>query len=129
MHVRNFSNNPLASLALLAVAACIALTVSSGCSPSVDRPKKVHLNANEEYLVEAYTKIIQARSYYPDQAEVAESLFTKLQADVDTTRIADTIAALNRDPDRWAAVYQEIEDRVKAKRRSQTTSKAGRPGS
>lgn len=83
------------------------------CSPESSQPESDEFTADELYLIEAYVDVRLARSHYPHQPAVAESLFTDLATRVDTTRIAHTISTLNLDPDRWAAVYAEIERRMR----------------
>lgn len=68
---------------------------------------------DELYLIEAYVDVKRARSYYPYQQTIADSLFAGLEASIDTVRVARAIAALNTDPDRWAAVFREIEEQLR----------------
>jgi hypothetical protein len=106
---------------LIALAGCVIIA----CSPESKKRESVEFTADELYFIEAYVEVRRARSYYPEQPAVAESLFTELEAKVDTTRVAHTIAALNLDPDRWAAVYGEIEKRLRDVARSRELERSG----
>jgi hypothetical protein len=61
------------------------------------------------YLIDAYVEVKRARSHYPNEPAVAESLFTVLDSTIDSLRIANTIRKVNEDPERWVLVFEEIE--------------------
>jgi len=95
------------------------------CSPETSQPEYAEFTADEGYLIDAYVEVKRAHSHYPYQTTVAESLFAALGASIDTVRIANTITALNLTPDRWAAVYREIEDRMRKSGRDEASERAG----
>ena len=67
------------------------------------------LTAEEAYLADAYVSVAQARDLYAVNYLESESLFTMLDSTIDTTRIANTIRELNKDPDRWLLVFESIQ--------------------
>lgn len=89
------------------VAVLVVSTVS--CGDKKSQSERPVFTEDESYLIEAYTRIAEARRYYPDQSELADSLFTHLSATIDTTRVQATIDALNQNPERWSDIYSEIE--------------------
>jgi hypothetical protein len=89
------------------------ITVSSYCSGPDNQINNTELSADEAYLATTYARIVEAREEYSVNDFKSESLFTFLDTTVDTTRIADTIRALNKDPDRWLLVFQRIEENLK----------------
>lgn len=72
------------------------------------------LTENEQYLVDAYVDVKRASSRYSDDPVVAESLFTVLDSTIDSVRIANTIRDVNRQPDRWLVIFEEIEKKLRA---------------
>jgi hypothetical protein len=102
-------------LALLVLAVLLGCAIIA-CDQKSSQPELNELTADEEYLVDAYVDVKLAQQYYPHQEELADSLFADLSATVDTVRIARAIAQLNETPDRWAAVYQAIEERLREER-------------
>jgi hypothetical protein len=105
----------------------IALTGCAimACDGKSSQSESVTFTDDEHYLIEAYVEIRRARSHYPHQPAVGDSVLAELSATVDTVRVARTIAALNLEPDRWAAVYQEIEDRLRQAARDKELERSG----
>jgi hypothetical protein len=68
------------------------------------------------YLISAYVDVKHARGYYPHNPAAAESLFTVLDSTIDSVRIANTIREVNREPERWLLIFQEIERQLREKR-------------
>jgi hypothetical protein len=49
---------------------------------------------------------------FPHQRVLADSLLGRLAGEVDTVRVARTIAALNTNPERWTVIFTIIEERM-----------------
>jgi len=88
--------------------------VSSYCTTRGDHTENVQLTTDEIYLVESYASITEARDLHSASRAKSESLFVSLDSTIDTTRISNTIRKLNADPDRWLAVYREIDKAIAA---------------
>jgi hypothetical protein len=90
---------------------CVVAVVllSSYCTGPDSQTKIAELTEEENYLVDAYLNVAEARDLYGVNYLKSESLFTVLDSTIDTTRIANTIRELNRAPDRWLAVFENIE--------------------
>jgi len=71
------------------------------------------LSADERYLVEAYAKLVRARSAYISDPERAESLFAVVDSTIDSTRIANTMKYLDAHPERWLAIYRELDRKLR----------------
>ena len=79
------------------------------CGPE-KKPANTALSPDERYLVDAYVRVRRAGALLPVQHEVGDSLLTLLSGDVDTVRVARTIATLNATPERWSFILQRIQD-------------------
>lgn len=77
-----------------------------------ENPGPSPLSGDELYLVDAYLKVRRAGALYPHQREIANRILDSLATEVDTLRVARTVASLNATPERWAFVFQTIEDRL-----------------
>jgi hypothetical protein len=86
-----------------------AVLLSSYCTGPDNQPKIPELSEEEVYLADAYLRVADARDLYAVNYLKSESLFTVLDSTIDTTRIANTIRELNRDPDRWLVVFERIQ--------------------
>jgi len=86
---------------------CLVL-LSSYCTAPENQTKITGLTEDETYLVRAYVQVAQARDTHRVSHLKAESLFASIDSTIDTTRIANTIDELNRDPERWLFVFQRI---------------------
>ena len=80
------------------------------CCGSEKKPSNTALSPDERYLVDAYVRVRRAGALLPVQHEVADSLLTRLAGEVDSLRVARTIASLNATPERWPLILQKIED-------------------
>jgi hypothetical protein len=107
------------SITAVLVAALLACGQKESAPPSP-------LSADELYLIDAYLSVRRAGSFHPYQRAVADSLLDSLAARVDTVRVARTIAALNATPERWAMVFQTIEDRLTGRDSTAASEAAGR---
>lgn len=83
------------------------------------------LSTDELYLIDAYLMVRRAGSFHPHQRAVADSLLDALAAEVDTMRVARTIAALNATPERWSLVLKTIEDRLSGRDSTETSEAPG----
>ena len=101
------TTNPTKTWRLLAV--LLLILPLSQCGGSEDTPEATGLSADEAYLVEAYSSIAKAWEHAGVSPLLAESLFTALDSTIDTLRIANTIDALNEDPERWILIFREID--------------------
>jgi hypothetical protein len=79
------------------------------CCGSEKKPSNTALSPDERYLVDAYVRVRRAGALLPVQHEVADSLLTRLSGEVDTVRVARTIATLNATPERWSFILEKIE--------------------
>ena len=86
--------------------------VSSYCTQPESQTTNATLTDDEVYLVDAYDRIAKARDVRSLSYVKSESLFTMLDSTLDSTRIANTILNLNRDPDRWLLVFRSIERKL-----------------
>ncbi|UCG50637.1 MAG: hypothetical protein JSW58_10545 [Candidatus Latescibacterota bacterium] len=108
------SRLPLGKICLILV----LVFVSSYCTTSEKQTEILELSEDEAYLVDAYVRIIEARDQYSVSRVKSDSLFAAIDSTMDTLRIANTIQALNTDPDRWVFVYQNIERKLRAAARA-----------
>jgi hypothetical protein len=92
-------------------ATALVLAVLLSCHTE-DEPTDTALSPDETYLVESYVRVRRAGAMFPHQRVLADSLLDKLAGEVDTVRVARTIAALNTNPERWTVLFQAIEQRM-----------------
>ena len=91
--------------------AAAVLVVFMSCSAR-EKPLDAPLSPDEDYLVESYVKVRRAAAMFPYQRVLADSLLDRLAGEVDTVRVARTIAALNTNPERWTFIFATIEERM-----------------
>lgn len=109
VYVRRFLGCALLAAVVVAMVACDAR----------EEPEQAPQFTDDElYLIDVYASIRDAESLYPTQPAVAESLLTGLEFGVDSLRVVAAIDALNREPERWAIVLTEIEQRIRDSRRA-----------
>jgi hypothetical protein len=113
----------LSVTAVLAAALWVALP-SCGQKQS---PQPSPLSSDELYLIDAYIRVRRAGSLHTFQRELSERLLDSLAAEVDTLRVARTISALNATPERWALVYQTIEDRLSGRDSTRASQPSSEP--
>jgi len=109
----------------VAVYALLLSCAIIACDEESSQPESPAFTADEAYFIDAYVEVKRARSYYPHQPSVADSVFAGLSASIDTVRIERTITALNQTPDRWAEVYRAIEDRLRQAGQEAESERAG----
>ncbi len=117
-----FEKYPTLVLLSCFAAALIVLTASCSRNEGTD-PETRELSEDELYLIEAYANIKHARSYYPLKPAIAESLFVVLDSTIDSVRIANTIRAINREPERWGDIFEQLERTMR-----ESASKVGSEG-
>ncbi len=103
----------------LIVSLGVVVVCSSYCTTPDSETSIAELSPDETYLVDAYVRVAMARDLYSISPLKSDSLFVALDSTIDTLRIANTIRDLNRDPDRWLLVYQDIERRLKTSSQGQ----------
>lgn len=91
--------------------AAAVLVVFFSCNAG-EKPRDAALSPDEDYLVESYVRVRHAGALFPYQRVLADSLLDKLAGEVDTVRVARTIAALNANPERWTVIFATIEERM-----------------
>ncbi len=99
--------------------ALIALILSCGAEK---QPPPSSLSPDELYLVDAYVRVRRAGAIFTTQRAVGDSLLAELAGDVDTLRVARTVASLNARPERWVFVFENIERRLTGSPDSTETS-------
>lgn len=100
---------PHVKLRSLAAAAILVVFVSCNAR---EKPLDTALSPDEDYLVESYVRVRRAAAMFPHQRVLADSLLGRLAGEVDTVRVARTIAALNTNPERWSVIFTTIEERT-----------------
>ena len=113
---------------ILLICLAAALALATGSCEDGDGTGPLALSEDEKYLIDAYADVKRARSNYPHNPVVAESLFTVLDSTIDSVRIANTIRDVNKTPERWRFIFEEIENRLRAQG-SHPDRRGGRPGS
>ena len=102
---------------ILLICLAVALSLANGSCKGGDKDGTgpTSLSEDERYLIDAYVDVKRARSNYPHNPVVAESLFTVLDSTIDSVRIANIIRDVNRTPERWLPILEEIENQLRAK--------------
>ena len=104
---------------------CIILIISAsllfGCQQHdrLEEQKSRTLTPDERYLIELYMKITEFEENLQDNPETAEEKREELRAEIDLERIGRILDELERDPERWLAIYNRIDE---LKRRRQPDS-------
>jgi hypothetical protein len=94
----------------LPAAGIALLLVSCQSSDPVQAEKERTLDPDERYLVEYYMKIIEfEKQEFDDEALRAEKK-GELEARFDPARVARVIAALEKRPEQWIAIYNRINE-------------------
>ena len=96
------------------VLSIIAMTMlSSYCTGQESQTPIQELSEDEQYLINAYARLVEASDLHSLTPLKSDSLFALLDSTIDTTRVANTIRALDSDPDRWLLVFRGIERDLK----------------
>ena len=86
----------------------VVVTLSAHCTQTEDGSDITGLSQDEAYLVDIYKRATHALEQYPVTPLFVDSLFAVFDSTIDTLRIANTIDALNRNPERWILIFREI---------------------
>ncbi len=95
---------------------CIVLIISAGllhgCQQHdrLEEQKARTLTPDERYLIELYMKITEFEENLQDNPEAAEEKREELRAEIDLERIGRILDELERDPERWLAIYNRIDE-------------------
>ena len=82
------------------------------CCGAEEKPSNATLSPDERYLVDAYVRVRRASAIFSQQHEVGDSVLARLAGEVDTVRVARTIASLNTTPERWTIILRRIEEEL-----------------
>jgi hypothetical protein len=80
------------------------------CCGAEEKPSDTTLSPDEQYLVDAYVRVRRAGAMFQVQPQAGDSVLAHLAGEVDTVRVARTVAALNASPERWTFIFQKIEE-------------------
>ena len=119
---------PTRFIELCLAVALVVTTVSCG-RQDADSIDSRELSEDEIYLIDAYLEIKHARGYYPNNPAVADSFFAVLDSTIDSDRIANIIRIVNQEPDRWAVIFEAIEQKFRdlEKQQKRKTSPGATP--
>ena len=82
------------------------------CCGAEEKPSNTTLSSDEQYLVDSYVRVRLAGAMHQVQPVVGDSVLAHLSGDVDTVRVARTIASLNATPERWSFILKKIEEAI-----------------
>jgi hypothetical protein len=101
---------PRITAAMLLLALMLALSFLSGCQgrDPIEQKKSRPLSPDERYLVELYMKITEIEEKLQDNPEALEEKRAELREELDLERIRRVLLELEKDPERWLAVYNRI---------------------
>ena len=74
------------------------------------KDKQRSLTPDERYLVDYYMKIIEFEKSLHDNPALREEKRSELERRMDKERIQRTIATLEKNPERWLAIYGRINE-------------------
>jgi thiamine biosynthesis lipoprotein ApbE len=88
----------------------ILLIFLSSCSSGdpISKKKTETLTSDERYLVDLYMKITKIEGTLQDNQEKVEKKLLELKSQTDSARVIKTLENLERNPERWLAVYNRI---------------------
>ncbi len=99
---------PFFSVAMLAFLILASIFPSCGNTDRVEALKKRSLDEDERYLVDYYIKIIEFEKEQFESQEGREKRRTEREQELDTERLNRVLARLEKDPQRWLAIYDRI---------------------
>jgi hypothetical protein len=76
----------------------------------VAKEKQRLLTQDERYLIDYYMKIIEVEKSLHDNPALQEEKRTELDREIDKERIRRTLAALEKKPERWLAIYNRLNE-------------------
>ncbi len=103
---------PAGFLAICLCLLLLATQILQSCErPNpVDNVKKRTLIEDERYIVKLYMKIIEIDENLQDNPELREKKWGELRREFDPERIRRILRELEKDPERWLAVYGRINE-------------------
>jgi hypothetical protein len=101
---------PAGSLTICLCLLLLAIQMLQSCErPSpVDKAKKRTLTEDERYIVKLYMKITEIEENLQDNPELREKKWDELRREFDPERVRRILQELEREPERWLAVYGRI---------------------
>lgn len=90
----------------------ISVSLLPGCQQRsrLEEQKTRALTPDERYLIELYMKITEFEENLQDNPEGLEEKRGELRDEVDLQRVEMILDELERNPERWLAVYHRIEE-------------------
>ena len=76
----------------------------------VAKEKQRLLTQDERYLIDYYMKIIEVEKSLHDNPALQEEKRTELDREIDKERIRRTLATLEKQPERWLAIYNRLNE-------------------
>jgi hypothetical protein len=107
-------------LIILLLSAAVLLPACQQQDP-VEREKNRILTPDERYLIELYMKITEIEENLQDNPEALEEKREELRKEIDLDRLRLVLQELERDPDRWLAIYNRIHV-LQSRRSAETTN-------
>jgi len=100
------------ALVLTASMLAAAALLAAGCEKPdrVGTEKARDLTPDERYLVQLYLKINDLEANLQDNPADSARKWDEFKASIDSARVRQTIAGLEKDPKRWLGVYTRIND-------------------
>ena len=106
---------------MLAFAPLLALLPSCQGTDRVEEQKSRPLTPDERYLVDLYTKITEIEENLQDNPDALEEKRRELREEIDLERIERVLIELEKDPERWLAIYNRILE-LRNRRRGEESS-------
>lgn len=108
----SLSIRPAGPLIICLCLLLLAIAILQSCErPSpVEKEKKRTLTKDERYIVKLYMKITEIEENLQGNPELREKKWDELRQEFDPDRIRRILLELEKDPDRWLAVYGRISE-------------------
>jgi len=108
----SLSIRPTGFLTICLYLLLLAIAVLQSCErPSpIEKEKKRTLTEDERYIVKLYMKITEIEENLQDNPELREKKWDELQREFDPDRVRRILLELEKDPDRWLAIYGRISE-------------------
>lgn len=102
----------------------VLLLFLSWCSSEdpISKKKTETLTSDERYLVTLYMKITKIEGNLQDNQEKVEKKLLELKSQTDSARVVKTLEKLERNPERWLAVYNRINALIRRRERREHDS-------
>lgn len=104
--------HPVKTRGFILIILSILFLLPVSCSERTDSDKEIKrtLTPDERYLVRLYIKIHDFERNLQNNPEELSKKLNQVRQDVDYQRIERTISELEKDPTRWLAVYNRINE-------------------